>query len=128
MSIFGVAGSMVPRTVAAYVAYGRVLGLLPGTTGDYRRLTKAFGYANSAYGSLSGLGYFQDTQSGDRQVTWKCAKAGKYQIQLFGDGSVSRTGEVSLSSGNTVVLTMPDAGDIYWRDMKCGGMVILYLP
>ena len=41
-------------------------------------------------GGMSGLGYFQDTQSGDRQVTWKCAKAGKYQIQLFDDGSVSK--------------------------------------
>ena len=35
---------------------------------------------------------------------------------------------MSLSSGNTVALTMLDAGDIYWWDMKYGGMVILYLP
>ena len=85
------------------------------------------GYAESGTGSLSGLGYFEDG-SGERQVTWKCAKAGKYLVQLFGDGSVSKTGEVSLSSGNTVVLTIPDASDIYWRDMKCDGMAILYLP
>lgn len=128
VSIFGVADSMVPRTPAAYVACSRVLGLLPGSTGDYRRPTKASGYADTTYGSLSGLGYFQDDSSGDRQVIWTCAKAGKYLVQMFGDGSVSRTGEVNLAGGDTVVFTIPDAGDIYWRDMKCGGMVILYLP
>ena len=127
VSIFGVAGSLIPRNPAAYVAYGRVLALQPGSSGEYHRVTKVSGYAESGTGSLSGLGYFEDG-SGERQVTWKCAKAGKYLVQLFGDGSVSKTGEVSLSSGNTVVLTIPDASDIYWRDMKCGGMAILYLP
>ena len=128
VTILGVQGDLVPRTPVAYAACSRVLGLLPGTTGDYRRLTKASGYADSAYGSLSGLGYFQDTQSGDRQVVWQCARAGRYLVDLFGDGEVSVRGEVQLSAGQTVTLTIPDAGDIYWRDMKCGGMVILYLP
>lgn len=128
VSIFGVAGNLVPRTPVAYAACSRVLGLLPGTTGDYRRPSKASGYADAAYGSLSGLGYFQDSQSGTRQVVWRCARAGRYLVELFGDGQVSVRGEVQLSAGQTVTLTIPDAGDIYWRDMKCGGMVILYLP
>lgn len=128
VTILGVQGDLVPRTPVAYAACSRVLGLLPGTTGDYRHPTKASGYADPDYGSLSGLGYFQDNQSGTRQVVWQCARAGRYLVELFGDGEVSVRGEVQLSAGQTVTLTIPDAGDIYWRDMKCGGMVILYLP
>ena len=112
----------------AYAACSRVLGLLPGSTGDYRRPTRASGYADPAYGSLSGLGYFQDSQSGTRQVVWQCARTGRYLVELFGDGEISARGEMQISVGQTITLTIPDAGDIYWRDMKCGGMVILYLP
>lgn len=126
VTVLGVQGSLVPRTPAAYAAYGRVLAQQPGN-GDYYRPTRVSGYADSAYGSLSGLGYFKDG-SGQRTVTWNCAKAGRYLVELFGDGEVSARGEVQLSAGQTVTLTIPDAGDIYWRDMKCGGMVILYLP
>lgn len=128
VSIFGVAGNLVPRTPVAYAACSRVLGLLPGSTGDYRRPTRASGYADPAYGSLSGLGYFQDNQSGTRQVVWQCARTGRYLVELFGDGEISARGEMQISVGQTITLTIPDAGDIYWRDMKCGGMVILYLP
>lgn len=128
VSIFGVSGSITPRNPAAYLACSRLLARLPGSSDDYRRPTKSVGWADSTYGRLSELGYVQDNSSGDRQYIWTCTRNGNYYIQVFGDGSASRSGQVYLSSGNTVVFTLPDAGDIYWRDMKCGGMVIWNMP
>ena len=125
VSIFGVWGNVESKKAVASVGYGRIFCEEAAHNDNYQQIGVSSGWADSGYGQLGYTGIHGYSFGSATNISWQCTRSGSYTITSYGSGTMNRSGTVWLNSGDWVTMEFASVGDIYWRDSKSGGFVVV---